>query len=160
KDGSDHAFKLLERDMGTVGVDILYDIAWGQSGAAYPAAAQRAQRSLTKNDVRGRASPALLVTLDVRGAAGCDAKENLLSPARVGGRGRELHAGAAEAEVQHLGVALPADFHVLEAHGHAHGAPLVHAKRPRRHGGRMYQGAERLIGEKPGRPVTMGAGMR
>src|SRR5678809_689284 len=82
KDGADHAFKLLENAMGTAGIDILYDIAWGQSGTGYPAAAQRAQRQLTKSDGRGRASPKLLVSMDLRAASSCDAKRALMQRAR------------------------------------------------------------------------------
>jgi serine/threonine-protein kinase len=90
KETQDDAFELLESKMGTLGVDILYDIAYGASGKMYPGAASRAKRSLGANDVRGRASPALTVLLDLREAKSCDAKHSLLDRARDQGDARIL----------------------------------------------------------------------
>ena len=90
KDTQDDAFALLESKMGALGVDILYDIAFGTSGKMYPAAATRAKRSLTANDVRGRASPALAVLLDLREAKSCDARHALLERVRDQGDARVL----------------------------------------------------------------------
>jgi eukaryotic-like serine/threonine-protein kinase len=81
KDAQDDAFALLESKMGSLGIDILYDIAFGASGKQYPQAAARARHSLDVDDVRGRASPALSVLLDFREAKTCDAKRALLDRA-------------------------------------------------------------------------------
>jgi serine/threonine-protein kinase len=90
KETQDDAFALLESKMGALGVDILYDIAFGTSGKMYPASAAHAKRSLTANDVRGRASPALAVLLDLREAKGCDARHALLERVRDQGDARIL----------------------------------------------------------------------
>jgi serine/threonine protein kinase len=90
KETQDDAFSLLESKMGALGVDILYDIAFGTSGKMYPAAAGHAKRSLTANDVRGRASPALEVLLDLREAKTCDARHALLERVRDQGDARVL----------------------------------------------------------------------
>ena len=50
--------------MGAVGVDILYDIAFGNSGRQYPQAASRAKRSVELDFVRSRASAPLGLLLD------------------------------------------------------------------------------------------------
>ena len=63
KDAADEAFMLLESHMLTTGVDILWDIAYGESGRNYPQAAYRAQRVLAKADVRAHATKALLLAL-------------------------------------------------------------------------------------------------
>ncbi len=88
KESQDDAFGLLESKMGTRGVDILYDIAYGVSGRQYPQAAGRGRRSLDSQDVRSRASPALAVLLDFRDAKGCDAKKGLLDRAHDQGDAR------------------------------------------------------------------------
>ena len=75
KEAADAAFALLESHMGWAGPDILYDIAYGQSGAQYPLAASRAQKSLVRADVKALAKPALQVTITLRAAAGCEAKK-------------------------------------------------------------------------------------
>jgi len=90
KEAQDDAFALLESKMGALGVDILYDIAFGASGKQYPQAANRARRSLEVDDVRGRASPALAVLLDFRDAKTCDAKRALLDRAGDHGDARML----------------------------------------------------------------------
>jgi serine/threonine protein kinase len=90
KDGQEEAFVLLESKMGTRGVDILYDIAYGNSGRLYPQAAARAKHSLSQDDVHGRASPALSVLLDFSDAKGCEAKHELLDRARQQGDARML----------------------------------------------------------------------
>jgi serine/threonine-protein kinase len=90
KETQDDAFDLLESKMGSLGVDILYDVAYGTSGKMYPAAATRAKRSLAANDVRGRASPALAVLLDLREAKSCDTKHGLLERVRDQGDARVL----------------------------------------------------------------------
>jgi serine/threonine-protein kinase len=77
KEGSTEAFELLESDLGTAGVDLLYEIAHAQWAAEYPTAASRAQRALMKSDVRAKASPALDVAMDLRSAGSCDKKKAL-----------------------------------------------------------------------------------
>jgi serine/threonine-protein kinase len=90
KEAQDEAFELLESKMGTRGVDILYDVAYGASGHMYPPAAARARRSLGVDDVRNRASAALATLLDVREAKTCEAKHALLERARDRGDARLL----------------------------------------------------------------------
>jgi serine/threonine-protein kinase len=86
----DDAFTLLESKMGTHGVDLVYDIAYGASGRQYPQAAARARHSLDVETVRSRASPATMVVLDFRAAKTCDAKRALLDRARLNGDARML----------------------------------------------------------------------
>jgi eukaryotic-like serine/threonine-protein kinase len=90
KDSQDDAFALLESKMGALGIDILYDIAFGASGKQYPQAATRARHSLDVDDVRSRASPALSVLLDFREAKTCDAKRAFLDRAGDHGDARML----------------------------------------------------------------------
>ncbi len=90
RDAQDEAFSLLETKMGAQGIDILYDIAYGSAGRPYPQAATRAKRSLTVEDVRDRASPALAVLLDFKEAKTCDAKRGLLARVRDEGDARML----------------------------------------------------------------------
>jgi eukaryotic-like serine/threonine-protein kinase len=90
RDAQDEAFALLEGKMGSAGVDILYDIAYGSVGRAYPQAAGRARRSLSVEEVRDRAAPALAVLLDFRESKTCDAKRGLLARARDDGDARML----------------------------------------------------------------------
>jgi serine/threonine-protein kinase len=85
----DAAFEMLESHMGTQGPDILHDLAFGKRTA--PAAVvARAGKSLKSDDVRKRASPALLVALDLRFSGGCQAKHKLLDRAREHGDERSL----------------------------------------------------------------------
>jgi len=86
----DDAFTLLESKMGTHGVDLVYDVAYGASGRQYPQVAARARHSLDVETVRSRASPALMVLLDFRAAKTCDAKRALLDRARLNGDARML----------------------------------------------------------------------
>jgi serine/threonine-protein kinase len=90
RDAQDEAFSLLESKMGTAGIDILYDIAYGAAGRPFPQASARARRSLGIDDVRDRAGPALAVLLDFRDAKTCDAKRALLPRARDQGDARML----------------------------------------------------------------------
>jgi serine/threonine-protein kinase len=84
------AFELLESKMGTLGVDILYDIAYGTSGRSYPQAAARAKKSMATGEVRGHGSPALDVLVEMREAKGCEAKHGLLERIRDQGDSRIL----------------------------------------------------------------------
>jgi serine/threonine-protein kinase len=82
KETQEDAFTLLESKMGTRGIDILYDVAFGTAGRMYPQAAVRARRSLENADVRGRCSPALAILLDFRDAKTCEDRHALLDRAR------------------------------------------------------------------------------
>jgi hypothetical protein len=90
KEGIDPAFALLEHGMGPVGADLLYDIAYGQSGVGYPQAAARAQKSLARAEVRSMASPALLITLELRSASDCEARKRLFERAKENGDSRTM----------------------------------------------------------------------
>jgi serine/threonine-protein kinase len=86
----DEAFSLMQKDMGTIGWDDLYDVAYGQSGVAYPKAAQRAQRELARGD-RKKMSPELAVTVDLHAANGsCPTIKSLLDRATEKGDERTL----------------------------------------------------------------------
>jgi hypothetical protein len=74
RDAQDEAFALLESKIGSAGIDILYDIAYGSMGRGYPQAAARARRSLSVGEVRDRATPALAVLLEFRETKTCDGK--------------------------------------------------------------------------------------
>ena len=78
KAAADEAFALLESQMGTIGWDDIYDIAYGRSGRDYPAAAKRAQRSLAKGE-RSKMSPALQLAMDLHanGTGSCLFKTHL-----------------------------------------------------------------------------------
>ncbi len=78
KAAADEAFALLEGQMGTVGWDDVYDIAYGRSGRDYPNAAKRAQRALAKGE-RAKMSPPLQVAMDLHasGTASCAFKSHL-----------------------------------------------------------------------------------
>jgi serine/threonine-protein kinase len=82
RESQEDAFEILESRMGTRGIDLLYDIAYGTSGRQYPQAATRAKRSLELADVRQHASPALSVLLAFREARTCEQKRALLGDAR------------------------------------------------------------------------------
>ncbi len=86
----DEAFALMQREMGTVGWDDLYDVAYGQSGVSYPKAAQRAKGELLRGD-RKKMSPELAVTVDLHAAgSNCQAIKNLLDRATDKGDERTL----------------------------------------------------------------------
>jgi serine/threonine-protein kinase len=89
-EAQDEAFALLEEKMGMRGIDILYDIAYGQSGRQYPQAAARARKSLEEPDARKRASPALGILLAFRDAKTCEQKHALLEDVRDRGDARML----------------------------------------------------------------------
>jgi len=90
RDFQDDAFALLQAKMGTAGIDILYDIAWGVSGRQYPQAAARARHALELPEVRGHAGPALAILLDFRESKTCEAKHSLLDRARDVGDARMI----------------------------------------------------------------------
>ena len=84
KAAADQAFTLFEREMGAVGWDDLYDLAWGSSGAQYPAAAKRARGALQHGE-RAKMSPALAVTVDLHTAGStCAVKRHFEQAAKHG----------------------------------------------------------------------------
>ncbi len=90
KPAADVAFKLLEDNMGTTGLDDLFDIAYGVSGAQYPDAAKRAQKELTRPELRAKMTPALAVTVDVvQAGTSCNLRKHL-ERAATEGDGRTL----------------------------------------------------------------------
>ena len=84
------ALHLLEARMGPTGIDILYDLAYGDLVQRSPYASSRAREALRKKEVYERASPAVQVTLDLRSATACDEKKILLPKAREAGDARTL----------------------------------------------------------------------
>ncbi len=75
---ADLAFAMLEKHMGTVGLDDLYDIGYGPSGQYNAKAKERARKLLKRPDLRAKMTPALTVTLDVALAGQtCKVKELL-----------------------------------------------------------------------------------
>lgn len=82
------AFELLQDGMGAAGADLLYTLATTQSTPK--AAKDRAERALATDKVRGAASPALLIALDLRAEkSSCDRKK-LFPRARDEGDARSL----------------------------------------------------------------------
>jgi serine/threonine protein kinase len=79
---SDEAFALLESKMGSDGVDVLYDVGYGNAGKLYGQAATRARHSLDLASVRKLASPALAVLLDFRDTKTCEQKHDMLDRVR------------------------------------------------------------------------------
>ncbi|MBX3259425.1 MAG: protein kinase [Labilithrix sp.] len=88
----EEAWSLLTGRLGHVGLDDLYDIAYGRSGMApgYHKARDRAQREVVKAD-RAKMSPALAVTVDLHAAGNnCGAVKALLERAAENGDERTL----------------------------------------------------------------------
>ncbi|MEO8874004.1 MAG: protein kinase [Polyangiaceae bacterium] len=84
------AFQIMMTSMGTVGPDLLYNIAYEIPAGQYPSATQKAKKALAKNDVRSQATPALAVTLDVKSAGKCEAKKAFLDQASQVGDAKTL----------------------------------------------------------------------
>jgi hypothetical protein len=84
----EEAYTLLNHRLGTVGLDDLYDIAYGKSGVNYPKAAARARNDLARAD-RSKMSPGLAITVDLHaaGSNNCGAIKALLD--RAGEKGDE-----------------------------------------------------------------------
>ena len=83
----DEAFALLEGSLGARGVDLLVELT-GKTNA--PALRARANKALSKTDVRSHASEAADVLLDFKDANSCTKKRDLLSRVRDKGDGRVL----------------------------------------------------------------------
>jgi eukaryotic-like serine/threonine-protein kinase len=88
KEDADAALAMLEGRMGSLGVDVLYDLAYGQKTAT-PAGA-RAKQALQSADVRSHASDAALVLLDLHAASTCEGKRAVLARAKESGDARAL----------------------------------------------------------------------
>ena len=84
----DAAFALLESHMGTLGVDVLYDLAYGPRPQI--AASVRAKQALQSQEVRSRASDAVLVALDLHAATSCEGKRAVLARAKESGDARAI----------------------------------------------------------------------
>lgn len=85
---SDAAFAMLESDMGPRGIDLLYWL--GYESKAQPKSTARAVKTLARKEVYQRGSAALQVAVDLRNAAGCEAKHKLLERAAKDGDARTL----------------------------------------------------------------------
>jgi hypothetical protein len=82
------ALALLETGkMGQQGAEVLYDVAYG--GAQTPAA-QRAKHALARSDVLQKATPTLVVSIELRGTTSCEGKKALLDRAASQGDARTL----------------------------------------------------------------------
>ncbi len=88
-ESEDYAFQIMEREMGSQGVDVLYRLAFESKGKSAKATA-RAARSLKTDAIRKKASKAALVALDLRAAGSCESKYKLLDRAREEGDARTL----------------------------------------------------------------------
>jgi eukaryotic-like serine/threonine-protein kinase len=84
----DEAFALLEGPLGAHGVDALIELTANGQGREIRDLRARAAKSLAKPEVRGHASPAAGVLLDLKAAQGCPAKHDLLGRAREVGDAR------------------------------------------------------------------------
>ena len=81
------ATRLLEKELGEAGVELLYDLTLKQTGARWKLGLNQ---SLAKPEVLARATPALRVALELRAAKRCEAKRDLLPRAQSEGDGRAL----------------------------------------------------------------------
>ena len=83
---ADEAFTVLRGGLGSNGIDVLYELAYGAYANQYPKARERARATLTDPAVRARADDSLAVALDLRGSSGCEWKPLLDRAAKVGDR--------------------------------------------------------------------------
>lgn len=86
-EASEAAAVLMEQELGSAGVDLLYDLTTRQTQARWKA---RLHQSLAKPEVLAKASPSLRVALELRAARTCEAKRALLPRASREGDGRAL----------------------------------------------------------------------
>jgi hypothetical protein len=93
KGAVDEAWSLLNGRLGSIGLDDLYDIAYGRAGVNYPKAAARAKIEVVRAD-RTKMSPSLAVTADLHAVSGgkpnCSAIKGLLDRAVEKGDERTL----------------------------------------------------------------------
>lgn len=78
---------LLSSRMGSVGIDLLFDLVATRGGSV---AAQDAERILRDEAMRARGSEAMRIAYDIRFASGCDAKREHFERARSQGDGRAV----------------------------------------------------------------------
>ena len=91
KPAVDAAWSLLDGELGSIGFDDLYDIAYGKSGMNYPRASERAKADIGRAD-RSRMSPALAVTIDLHNNwQNCAGLHGLLDKAVEKGDERTLY---------------------------------------------------------------------
>lgn len=76
---------LLSSRMGTIGIDLLFELVETRGGTV---AAQDAERILRDEATRARGTEAMRVAYDIRFAQGCDAKKALFDRAKTSGDGR------------------------------------------------------------------------
>jgi len=74
-EASEAAATLMEQDLGSAGVDLLYDLTTRQTQARWKG---RLHQALAKPEVLAKASPGTRAALDLRTAKSCDAKRALL----------------------------------------------------------------------------------
>jgi serine/threonine-protein kinase len=86
-DEPDRVFELITQKMGTVGIDILYELITTRGGSR---AAARADELLRDEKIRARGTPALRIAYDLRVTMGCDEKKALFARARTDGDSRTL----------------------------------------------------------------------
>jgi serine/threonine-protein kinase len=86
KEDADAALALLEGPMGPLGVDVLYDLAYGPKPLG--AVTTRAKQALQSPEVRSHASEAALVALDLHAATSCEGKRAVLGRAKEAGDAR------------------------------------------------------------------------
>ncbi|MFO0548258.1 MAG: hypothetical protein U0271_07730 [Polyangiaceae bacterium] len=81
-DVQDLAFAIMQRSMGTVGPDLLYELTIAQGVS--PNVATRAREATKLDEVRKLASAALLVAIDLRDHPGCGRKPYLSAAEKDG----------------------------------------------------------------------------
>ncbi len=85
---SDAAYAMLESEMGSRGLDLLYWLAYDSK--AQSKYVMRAAKILSKREVFDRASAATRIAIEFRNTAGCEGKYKLLSRVKTDGDGRML----------------------------------------------------------------------
>lgn len=78
---------LLSSRMGSVGIDLMYELIATRGGTV---AAQDAERILREESVRERGTEAMRMAYDIRYASGCDAKKALFERAKTIGDSRTV----------------------------------------------------------------------
>ncbi len=76
---------LLSTQMGSIGIDLLYELISTKGGTV---AAQDADRMLREESVRARGTEAFRIAYEIRLASGCEAKKAVFERARSQGDGR------------------------------------------------------------------------
>jgi serine/threonine protein kinase len=76
---------LLSTRMGSIGIDLMFELIQTRGGTV---AAQDADRLLRDEAVRARGTEAMRIAYDLRYASGCDAKKALFDRAKTSGDGR------------------------------------------------------------------------